>query len=130
MQRRRAVDGLSWGIWLLFSAALGAQPPPAQEVSPTRYSPLTQIDRHNVSHLKPVFSFRTGRRGAQGGAPLVMGSTLYLLTSFPHTLFALDLNRPDARVRWQFAPEHDPLAAGLACCNRIEHGPVFGAGNI
>ena len=132
MQRSRALDWLiTPGIWLIFSAPTGAHDPPSsQEISPTRYSELTQINRDNVSRLKPVVSFRTGTRGAQGGAPLVVGSTLYFLTSFPHILFALDLNRPGAPVRWQFTPEHDPLAAGLACCNRVEHGPVSGAGHI
>lgn len=131
MQRSRACNGLLPGIWLMFSASLGARDAaPSQEISPARYSPLTQIDRQNVSRLRPVVSFRTGTRGAQGGAPLVVGSTLYFLTSFPHILFALDLSRPGAPVRWKFAPEHDPLAAGLACCNRTEHGPVFGAGHI
>jgi lanthanide-dependent methanol dehydrogenase len=129
-RQRRALGGLLSGIALLFSVAAAAQAPPSQEISPGRYSPLTQIDGHNVSRLKPVVSFRTGTRGAQGGAPLVVGSTLYFLTSFPHVLFALDLNRPGAPVRWKFAPEHDPLAAGLACCTRVEHGPVFGAGHI
>ena len=129
-QQRRPLGRLLSGIWLLFSVATAAQALPSQEISPGRYSALTQIDRDNVSRLKPVVSFRTGTRGAQGGAPLVVGSTLYFLTSFPHVLFALDLNRPGAAVRWQFAPEHDPLAAGLACCSRVEHGPVFGAGHI
>lgn len=131
MSRRRAFDWLSSGICLILSTSIGAHDPaPSQEISPTRYSPLTQIDRGNVARLKPVVSFRTHTRGAQGGAPLVVRSTLYFLTSFPHILFALDLSRPGAPVRWQFAPEHDPLAAGLACCNRVEHGPVFGAGHI
>jgi lanthanide-dependent methanol dehydrogenase len=127
MKQCIAREWLLSGICWMLSAAAAVH---AQQISATRFSPLTQIDRHNVSELKPLFSFRTGRRGAQGAAPLVIGSMLYLLTSFPHVLFALDLSRPGAPVRWQFAPEHDPLASGLTCCERIEHGPVFGAGQI
>ena len=131
MPRRRPLGCLLSVMGLILSASTEAHDaPPSQEISPTRYSPLTQINRDNVSRLKPVVSFRTGTRGAQGGAPLVVGSTLYFLTSFPHILFALDLQRPGAPVRWQFTPEHDPLAAGLACCTRVEHGPVYGASHI
>jgi lanthanide-dependent methanol dehydrogenase len=127
----RPLIWISLAVGLIFANVVRAlDAAPAQQISATRSIALTQIDRDNVSRLKPVVSFRTGTRGAQGGAPLVVGSTLYFLTSFPHILFALDLGRPGAPVRWQFTPEHDPLTAGLACCNRIEHGPVFGAGHI
>jgi len=102
----------------------------AQQITATRYSELDQIDRDNVSHLRLVFSFRSGQRGAQGAAPLVVGSRLYLLTSFPHTLFALDLTSPQPKVSWQFTPQSDPIAAGLACCDRTAHGPVFDKGRL
>lgn len=80
---RHTLDGLLAGVCLIYSALTGARDlPRAQEISPDRYSPLAQIDRHNVSQLEPVFSFRTGLRGAQGAAPLVVGSTLFSLLAF------------------------------------------------
>jgi PQQ-dependent dehydrogenase (methanol/ethanol family) len=91
---------------------------------------LDQIDRGNVSRLRPVFSFRSGQRGAQGAAPLVVGSHLYFLTSFPHTLFALDLTSLPSKVSWQVTPQSDPAAEGVACCDRTEHGPVFDNGRL
>ena len=138
--KQRFAERLLWAIWLTVSAGAAAHPqltmttinvhPGAQESPSDRYSPLSQINADNVTRLKPMFSLRSGNRGAQGSAPLVMGSTLYWLTSFPHTLFALDLTKAGAPARWQFTPESDPMAAGLACCNRIEHGPVFAADRI
>lgn len=95
-----------------------------------RYSALGQVNRSNVASLRLVFSFRSGHLGADGGAPLVVGSKLYMLTSFPHTLFALDLTSRQPSVIWQFAPEANRQAQGLACCARMEHGPVFGNGRI
>lgn len=60
---RHTLDGLLAGVCLIYSALTGARDlPRAQEISPDRYSPLAQIDRHNVSQLEPVFSFRTGLR--------------------------------------------------------------------
>jgi lanthanide-dependent methanol dehydrogenase len=140
MKQRIAGKWPLLATWLMYCAGAAAhsslghsdlnRTPPVQEISSSGYSALTQISRDNVGRLRPVISFRSGRRGAQGGAPLVVGSTLYWVTSFPHVIFALDLRRPGAPVRWQFAPEADQLAAGLECCDRIEHGPVFGGGSI
>jgi PQQ-dependent dehydrogenase (methanol/ethanol family) len=61
---------------------------------------------------------------------VVVGSRLYFLTSFPHTLFALDLTSPQAKVSWQYTPHSDAVAEGLACCDRTAHGPVFQEGHL
>jgi PQQ-dependent dehydrogenase (methanol/ethanol family) len=115
-------------VWLTFPTGVrgnASESAGAQTVAPDRFSPLTQINQSNVAHLRLVFSFRSAQRGAQGGAPLVVGPTMYLLTPFPHTLFALDLTRSGAPMKWQFTPEADLSAMGLVCCDRLEQGPVY-----
>jgi lanthanide-dependent methanol dehydrogenase len=133
MIRLPALAGLLWVIWVTLPAgARGAamQSPATQGAAPGHFSTLAQIDRSNVARLRLVMSFRSGQRGAQGAAPLVVGSTMYILTPFPHVLFALDLTRPRAPLKWRFAPEPDSIAAGLACCDRIEQGPVYANGRL
>jgi PQQ-dependent dehydrogenase (methanol/ethanol family) len=116
---------------VLASAVFITDPAIAQGVAEaTRYSSLEQVNRGNVARLHLVFSFRSGHLGADGGAPLVVGSRLYLLTAFPHALFALDLTREPIQVSWQFEPQPNRQAEGLACCSRTDHGPVFGHGRI
>lgn len=44
-----------------------------------RYSPLTQIDRHNVATLREVWRFETGPGGLQA-SPLMIGGLLYAIT--------------------------------------------------
>lgn len=133
MIRPSSLAWLLWAIWVTLPAGVRAaagQPPASQATAPDRFSPLAQIDRSNVAHLRLKLTFRSGQRGAQGAAPLVVGSTIYILTPFPHVLFALDLTRPAAPVKWRFAPEPDSIAAGLTCCDRLEHGPVYAKGRL
>jgi PQQ-dependent dehydrogenase (methanol/ethanol family) len=88
------------------------------------------ITAANVSQLKPAFSFRTGNPQGHAGAPAVIGDTMFVLTPFPHTLFALDLSRPGAPVKWRFVPEAHGSAEGLACCDTINAGPVVADGKV
>ena len=79
----------------------------------TRYSPLTQINRENVSTLKVAWTFHTGeisdgRRGRKRSGfettPLVVDGTLYLTTPF-NRVIALD---PETGVqRWAYDPKID-----------------------
>lgn len=112
---------------LATSAGPNADEPksPAMSVDPaTRSSSLAQIDRHNVNQLEPVFTFRTGRLGAQGSAPLIRGDKLLVLSAFPHTLFAIGLARSNGTLSWQFSPTANRVADGLHCCDRTHLGPV------
>nr|WP_237182461.1 PQQ-binding-like beta-propeller repeat protein [Roseomonas marmotae] len=67
----------------------------------------------NVGALRPAFTFRTDQPGRPVAAPLVAGNRLFLLTPFPHSLYAIDL-APGDPVAWQYRPEVDGRAAGLA----------------
>jgi PQQ-dependent dehydrogenase (methanol/ethanol family) len=90
----------------------------------TNYSSLTQIDNGNVSGLKLVLAFRTGERNGYAGAPAASENTIYFLTSFPHTLFALEL-RPHGAVKWRLSPAGDRVAEGFGCCDGMGAGPIL-----
>src|ERR1700740_2552565 len=72
-----------------------------------RYSPLSQITAANVKGLHAAWSFSTGTLRGHEGNPLVIGSTMYVHTSFPNKVYALDLTKPGAPQLWQYTPEQD-----------------------
>src|SRR3954469_20008210 len=62
---------------------------PARNFASTRYSGLGQITAQNVGHLQLAWTFSTGvTRGHEAG-PLVVDSTMYVVTPFPNILYAL-----------------------------------------
>ncbi|HET7884184.1 MAG TPA: hypothetical protein VFL55_25080, partial [Acetobacteraceae bacterium] len=91
---------------------------PAGTVQGTRFSSLAEINTTNVGQLKEEFSFKTGSASGFEGAPLVVGSTMYVVGPFPNKLFALDLTRP-GHTRWVFDPGADPFAQDKACCDVV-----------
>src|ERR1700687_3799151 len=78
-----------------------------------RYSPLTQINRDNVSQLKVAWTFHTGdvsegsdhrRRSGFETTPILVDGTLYLTTPF-NRVIALD---PETGTqRWAYDPRID-----------------------
>ena len=110
-------------------APAGGWTTPAGDVQGTRFSPLSQINTTNVSQLVQEFQFRTGVEAGHEGAPLVIGSTMYMVGPFPNRLFALDLSRQGA-VRWIFNPRPDPRAQDKACCDIVNRGAVYANGKV
>jgi PQQ-dependent dehydrogenase (methanol/ethanol family) len=102
---------------------------PARDFANTRFSPLAQINTENVQRLKEEFHFETGIQDGHEGAPLVVGNTMYVVSPFPNTVFALDLNKP-GRTRWVFHPTVDEFAEDKACCDKVNRGAVFARGKI
>jgi lanthanide-dependent methanol dehydrogenase len=90
-----------------------------------RYSPLTQITTANVKNLKAAWSFSTGTLRGHEGAPLVVGSVMYVHTSFPNKVYALDLSKPGAPQIWQYTPEQDPATIPVACCDVVNRGLAY-----
>ena len=85
----------------------------------TKYSPLAQINRHNVKNLHIAWTFHTGdmydpkghggKKSAFESTPLFVNGTLYVTTPFGR-LIALD---PDTGAeKWAFDPKSD-IAAGF-----------------
>ena len=72
----------------------------------TRYSPLSQITKSNVSKLQRAWTYRTGdlpkhRWGAET-TPLKIGDSVYLCT--PHNIL-ISLDASSGKERWRYDPK-------------------------
>ena len=98
------IPGAQPNIHLVSPVADGQWTMPAGDYGNTRYSPLDKINTSNVSSLHVVGTMSTGIPNGHEGAPLVVGSTLYIVTPFPNNLIALDLTKPGFPQKWIFHP--------------------------
>jgi quinate dehydrogenase (quinone) len=89
-----------------------------------RYSPFTQIDRHNVAQLRPAWTFRSGdsHPGTDQSTPLQVGELLYTCTRNNH-IAALDADT--GKVRWRYDPGVRP--EDWAHCRGLGYYQVPGA---
>jgi len=103
---------------------------PAKNYSSTRFSTLNKITPQNVSKLKVAWSMSTGTLQGHEGAPLVVGSTMYVHSSYPNNVFALDLTKPGAPIKWKYTPKQDARAVPVACCDLVHRGLNYAHGKI
>jgi PQQ-dependent dehydrogenase (methanol/ethanol family) len=108
----------------------GEWPMAARDYASTRFSPLDQVNASNVKDLKLAFSFSTGVQKGHEAAPIVVGSTMYVVTPYPNYLYALDLSRPGVNVKWKFDPQASRASQGVACCDVVNRGAVFADNKI
>ena len=102
----------------------------ARDYANTRYSPLDQIKVENAKQLKVAWTFSDGINFGHEGAPLVVGSTMYIVSPFPNVAYALDLSKPGAPIKWSYSPDPSPLAIGKACCDAVMRGWAFANGKL
>jgi lanthanide-dependent methanol dehydrogenase len=108
---------------------------PHQWVMPTgnyanqRYSELKQINKDNVKNLRPVWTFSTGVLRGHEGAPLVIGSMMYVHTPFPNYVYALDLDK-GGQIVWKYEPRQDPSVIPVMCCDTVNRGVAYADGKI
>lgn len=95
----------------------------------TRYSGLDQITTENVRNLGLAWTFSTGQLRGHEAAPIVVGSTMYIVTPFPNILHALDLARSGA-LKWSYDPKPNRAAIGIACCDVVNRGAAYADGKI
>src|SRR5215207_8280457 len=103
---------------------------PARNFASTRYSGLNQITTQNAGQLKLAWSFSTGVTRGHEAAPLVVGSTMYVVTPFPNLLYALDLTQPGAPLKWTYKPAPALASQGVACCDLVNRGASYFDGKI
>ena len=103
---------------------------PAKNYASTRYSELAEINADNVGKLQVAFTFSTGVNRGQEAAPIVVGGTMYVLSPYPNILYALDLTKPGAPLKWKYEPKPEAASQGVACCDVVNRGAIFADGKI
>jgi lanthanide-dependent methanol dehydrogenase len=102
---------------------------PAGNYASTRFSKLNQINASNADHLQVAWTFSTGVLRGHEGQPLVIGNVMYLVTPFPNTVYALDLDHNE-RIMWQYTPRQNPNVIPVMCCDTVNRGVAYGDGKI
>jgi glucose dehydrogenase len=103
---------------------------PGKDFASTRFSRLNQITAENIKQLKLAWSLSTGTDRGQEAAPLVVGTTMYIVTLYPNIVYALDLSKPGASVKWKYEPKPAAAAQGVACCDVVNRGAAYADGKI
>jgi PQQ-dependent dehydrogenase (methanol/ethanol family) len=98
--------------------------------SATRYSSVSEINAGNVKSLKVAWTFSTGVLRGHEGEPLVIDNTMYVHTPFPNIVYALDLTKEGAPIKWKYQPRQDPSVIPIACCDTVNRGVAFADGKI
>jgi PQQ-dependent dehydrogenase (methanol/ethanol family) len=98
---------------------------PAKDFASTRYSALDQITTDTVKQLGVKSTFSTGVPKGHEAAPIVVGGTMYLVAPFPNDVFALDLTRPGAPLKWKYSAKPLAAAQGVACCDVVNRGAAY-----
>jgi len=101
---------------------------PAKNYSSTRFSGLDEITTANVRQLGVSWTFSTGMVAGHEAAPLVVGSTMFIVTPFPNIVYAFDLSKPGAPIRWQYDPKPVGASKGVACCDLVNRGAAYANG--
>ncbi len=92
----------------------------------TRYSPLDEINTSNVRNLKLAWAFPTKVPAGHEGGPLIVDDIVYIHTSFPNHIYAID--QQSHQFIWQYIPQKsmdrtisslwgNPVNRGLAYAN-------------
>src|SRR6186997_16024 len=89
-----------------------------------------EIYAQNVGRLGVSWTVSTGMVGGHEAAPLVVGSTMFIVTPFPNMVYAFDLSQAGAPMRWQYDPKPLGAAKGVACCDLVNRGAAYADGTI
>jgi len=124
------IPGALPNIHLVSPVANGQWTMPAGDYGNIRYSPLNRINSTNVQNMHVVGTMSTGIPHGHEGGPLVVGSTMYVVTPYPNKLIALDLAKPGYPAKWTFDPHPDITSVGIACCDVVNRGASYADGKI
>jgi lanthanide-dependent methanol dehydrogenase len=124
------IPGSLPNIHLVSPVANGQWTMPAGDYGNLRYSPLSRINTSNVHSLHVVANMSDGIPHGHEGGPLVVGSTMYMVTPYPNNLYAFDLSKPDFPMKWEYQPHPDIESVGVACCDVVNRGASYADGKI
>ncbi|MFL5613150.1 MAG: PQQ-dependent dehydrogenase, methanol/ethanol family [Gemmatimonadaceae bacterium] len=103
---------------------------PAKDYQGTRFSGLTEINNKNVQNLHVFGTFSLGTTRGVEAAPIVSGTTMYIVTPFPNFVYALDLTKDGMPTKWSYKPRPVNAAQGVACCDVVNRGLVVDNGKV
>jgi glucose dehydrogenase len=66
----------------------------------------------------------------QEAAPIVAEGIMFVVTPYPNTLYALDLTKPGAPLKWKHEPKPLAAAQGVACCDTVNRGAAYADGRV
>jgi len=101
---------------------------PSKNYASTRFSALTEITPANVGRLQPILTFSLGVNKGQEAAPIVADNTMFVVTAYPNIVYALDLTKPGAPLKWRYMPKPLPASQGVACCDVVNRGGTYSKG--
>lgn len=109
---------------------------PGGDYNNWRYSKLKQINNKNAGKLQVAWTFSTGRLQGHEGGPLVLPpnatglstNTLFIHTSFPNDVFAINLDT--LALEWVYEPQQDPSVPSVMCCDIVNRGLGYADGKI
>ena len=97
---------------------------PGKDFQGTRFSGLTEINNKNVQNLHVFGTFSLGTTRGVEAAPIVSGTTMYIITPFPNYVYALDLTKEGMPTKWTYKPHPVNASQGVACCDLVNRGLV------
>jgi alcohol dehydrogenase (cytochrome c) len=93
-----------------------------------RYSPLDQINAHNVKSLQPVALAQTGMTASFETTPLVLDGVMYVSTPVvDKKMKIMALNAVTGERIWETTYQLNPFKI---CCGPVNRGVAAGYGNI
>jgi quinohemoprotein ethanol dehydrogenase len=105
----------------------GAWPKHGRTDAEQRFSPLDQIDEHNVSQLGIAWTYDTRTSRGLEASPIVSDGILYATASWS-VVFAVDAGT--GRELWRHDPEVPRSKAGHVCCDVVNRGVALHRGRI
>jgi lanthanide-dependent methanol dehydrogenase len=121
---------LSLAVLPLAAQDDGSWPIPGKNFAGSRYSELDQVNTDNVADLKVAWTFSVGVLRGQEAAPIVAEDTMFVVTPYPNILYALDLTKPGAPLKWKHEPKPIAAAQGVACCDTVNRGAAYADGKV
>lgn len=103
----------------------GDWPSYGRDYSNQRFSPLTQINRSNVTQLDLRWSFKSGIKGSFQATPIVVDGVMYLSLPYDHVV-ALDAR--NGKELWRY--QHQLRPDRKLCCGPANRGVAVGYGKV
>jgi quinohemoprotein ethanol dehydrogenase len=92
-----------------------------------RFSPLKQINEHNVQQLGLVWSHEFGTNRGLEATPLVVNGLIYTTVEWS-VVYALDAKT--GQVLWSFDPKVPRSRARVICCDVVNRGVALYQGKV